>query len=677
MRVLKYVAVALYAAIAVILCLATFIGQGKGAAYASQHVYHTLWFCLLWAALVIVGALYMAKRKLYRQFSLCLLHFSFIVILIGAAATFFFGEKGTIHLRQDQTTNTFVDDSRQAHKMPLSIALRKFEVKVYPGTNAPSDFASHLKITDENRDKEDVVVSMNNIYQTHGYRFYQSSFDRDLKGTVLSVNHDPWGTGITYSGYILLAISMMLTLLDRRQEFRRLLSSPALKRTAFTLAIMLCCPLQSSARSIPTINAEKAEQVARYQVIYNDRIVPLNTVSIDFLEKVYGKKTYKGLSAEQVLFGWMLRPEVWKNERMIKIKSDELRERLSIEGKYASMAELFDAQGNYRLMSLINEQPSNTSMGKAIRELDEKAGLILMLTNRSLFTPLKPNEPHLSSSRIEAEILYNKIPFTKILFMVNLTMGILTFLALMLAATKKAGRRLFAAGSAVMYLSFAFSLFGYILRWHVGGRVPLSNGYETMLLLALLIMLITLLLHCRFAYIVPFGFMLSGFALLVSHLGQMNPQITQLMPVLHSPLLSIHVGILMAAYALLAFMMLNGIFACVLIKRGKRTDTRQQVEQLTTLSRLMLYPAVFFLATGIFLGAVWANVSWGAYWSWDPKETWALITLMVYAVAFHRQSLPFLRKDTYFHIYLIFAFLTVLMTYFGVNFFMAGMHSYA
>ncbi len=677
MRVLKYVAVALYAAIVVILCLATFVEQGRGAAYASQHVYHTLWFCLLWAALVIVGGLYMAKRKLYRQFSLCLLHFSFIVILIGAAVTFFFCEKGTIHLRQHQTANTFIDGNKQAHRMPVSIALKKFEIKVYPGTNAPSDFVSHLKFADGNGGKENVVVSMNNIYKTHGYRFYQSSFDEDLKGTILSVNHDPWGTGITYCGYALLAISMMLTLLDRRQEFRRLLSSPALKRTAFAFAIMLCCPLQSSARSIPTINAEKAEQVARYQVIYNDRIVPLNTVSIDFLEKVYGKKTYKGLSAEQVLFGWMLRPEVWKNERMIKIKSGKLRQRLGIEGKYASMGELFDAQGNYRLMPLITEQPSNSSMGKATRELDEKAGLILMLTNRTLFTPLKPNEPHLGSSRIEAEILYNKIPFTKILFMVNLTMGILTFLALMLAAAKKAGKRLFAAGNVVMYLSFAFALFGYILRWYVGGRVPLSNGYETMLLLALLVMLITLLLHRRFAYIVPFGFMLSGFALLVSHLGQMNPQITQLMPVLHSPLLSIHVGILMAAYALLAFMMLNGIFACILIKRGKRKDTRRQVEQLTVLSRLMLYPAVFFLATGIFLGAVWANVSWGAYWSWDPKETWALITLMVYAVAFHRQSLPFLGKDINFHIYLIFAFLTVLMTYFGVNFFMAGMHSYA
>lgn len=680
MRVLKIVTFALYAAIIVILGLATFLGQGRGAAYASQHVYHTLWFCLLWAALVVVGGLYMAGRKLYRQLPLCLLHFSFVVILAGAAVTFFFGEKGMIHLRQGQTTNTFIDDGRAVRRMPLTLTLRKFEVKMYPGTNAPSDFVSHISVGDGGQ-KEDAAISMNNIYKSHGYRFYQSSFDEDLKGTVLSVNHDPLGTGITYFGYALLAVSMLLTLLDRRQEFRRLLASPTLRRSAFLFAL-LAASLPAPARSIPTVNKEKAEQMARYQVVYNDRVVPLNTVATDFLEKVYGRRSYKGLSAEQVLVGWMLRPEAWKNERMIKIKNAALRERLGISGKYASMGELFDANGHYRLMPLIKDEQSASSLAKAERELDEKVGLILMLVNRSLFTPLRADAPHLGQSRIEAEIVYNRIPFTQILFMVNLTMGIVTFLLLIASATGRRWRALRRkcrlASSVVLYLSFAFALCGYVLRWYIGGRVPMGNGYETMLLLALMIMLVTLLLHRRFAFVLPFGFMLSGFALLVSHLGQMNPQITQLMPVLHSPLLSVHVGIIMAAYALLAFMALNGIFACILLKkRNKSEETVMQVKQLTTLSRLMLYPAVFFLAIGIFLGAVWANVSWGAYWSWDPKETWALITLMVYAVAFHHGSLPFLRNDLFFHLYLIFAFLTVLMTYFGVNFFMAGMHSYA
>ena len=137
-------------------------------------------------------------------------------------------------------------------------------------------------------------------------------------------------------------------------------------------------------------------------------------------------------------------------------------------------------------------------------------------------------------------------------------------------------------------------------------------------------------------------FLLSGFALLVSYLGQMNPQITPLMPVLVSPWLSIHVSLIMMSYALLAFIMLNGILALCLRKKetenhitggDEREDNR--VEQLTLLSRLLLYPATFFLGAGIFLGAVWANVSWGRYWAWDPKEVWALITFLVYGVAFH------------------------------------------
>lgn len=679
MKLSKYVVFALYTVLVLVLGFATFLGQAEGTAYVSSHVYHTPWFFLLWALLVMAAVAYMAKRKLYRQFSLGLLHASFIVILIGAAVTFLFGQKGTVHLRQHQTVNSFVDDNAEIRQFPFTMALSKFEIKYYPGTNAPSDFVSTLTVTDASKSSQRVVISMNNIYQTHGYRFFQSSFDEDMKGTILSVNYDPWGTAVTYFGYVLLALSMLLTLIDRRQEFRQLLSSPALRRTAFALTL-LCGSLSVSGRSIPTINTEKARQVARYQVVYNDRIAPLNTVAIDFLEKVYGSRSYKGLSAEQVVFGWMLRPETWKGEKMIKVKNKDLRQRLGIDGKYAAMADLFNADGTYKLLPLVKEEQSQSAMGKAVRELDEKAGLILMLVNRSLFKPLPHDAPHLSDACIEAEITYNKIPFAKLLFMLNLTMGLLTFgLFVMLGKQKtKVGKAGMTVSTIILYLSFAFGLCGYILRWYIGGHVPLSNGYETMLLLALLIMLVTILLHRRFVFALPFGFMLSGFALLVSHLGQMNPQITPLMPVLQSPLLSIHVSILMAAYALLAFMMLNGIYACILIKRKNRNEAKNlQIAQLTALSRLMLYPAVFFLAAGIFLGAVWANVSWGAYWSWDPKETWALITLMVYAVAFHKGSVPFLRKDFYFHLYLILAFLTVLMTYFGVNFFMAGMHSYA
>jgi ABC-type transport system involved in cytochrome c biogenesis permease subunit len=169
----------------------------------------------------------------------------------------------------------------------------------------------------------------------------------------------------------------------------------------------------------------------------------------------------------------------------------------------------------------------------------------------------------------------------------------------------------------------------------------------------------------------------------------MNPQITPLMPVLNSPILSSHVSIIMIAYALLAFLLFNGLYCLYLLWQAHRVGSAsqiddkknhqlsQKIQQLTLLSRLLLYPAVFCLSIGIFLGAIWANVSWGNYWSWDPKETWALITFMVYAVVVHTQSLPVFRRPLAYHIYMVLAFLTILMTYFGVNYFLGGMHSYA
>ena len=181
------------------------------------------------------------------------------------------------------------------------------------------------------------------------------------------------------------------------------------------------------------------------------------------------------------------------------------------------------------------------------------------------------------------------------------------------------------------------------------------------------------MLHRRLSIIVPFALLLSGFTLLVAHLSEMNPQITSLMPVLQSPLLTIHVSLVMMAYALLAFTMMSGIVALIAHHRGHTGHE----ELLTVLSQLMLYPAVFLLAGGIFLGAVWANVSWGKYWSWDPKEVWALITLLVYAVPLHRTTFLAPHRPVAYHLYMLIAFFSVLMTYFGVNYFLGGMHSYA
>lgn len=207
----------------------------------------------------------------------------------------------------------------------------------------------------------------------------------------------------------------------------------------------------------------------------------------------------------------------------------------------------------------------------------------------------------------------------------------------------------------------------------------MSNGYETMLLMAWLIMLVSFPIYKKFNIILTFSFLLSGFFLLVSHISQMDPQISHVMPVLSSPLLTIHVSIIMMAYALLALTFICGLMSIIvrLLLRNNQKQADHAIESYRLLSQLFLYPALTCLGLGIFIGAIWANVSWGTYWSWDPKETWALITFMVYAIAVHDRSLPWLRRPMAYHIYMVLAFMTILMTYFGVNYFLGGMHSYA
>lgn len=652
-----------------VLGVATFVEQAQGSSYTAAHVYHTWWFFLLWTLLAAVSMVVIWQRRLWHRVPVLMLHLSLLVILVGAATSFLTSHEGVVHLRQNQPTHHYtLKDSHDEAPLPFQeMALNRFSVEYYPGTGAPQDFVSHITCRQQDGKTFKAVISMNNILNVEGYRFYQSSFDSDMKGSILTVNYDPWGTPITYLGYLLLALSAIGVLVDKRETFRKLLRSPLLKKGYMAVALcFLFVPLSLQARSVPTINADKAERMARMPVVYNERVAPLSTLAHDFTTKLYGKSTYKGLSAEQVLYGWLQRPDVWKDEPMLKIKDGKLRRQLGITGKYARFSDLFDEYQQYKLQPLIAAGREDN----AVKELDEKVGIILMLTNGSLIRPAKVGA--VSDARITAEILYNEYPVPKMLAMCNLTLGILTFLLFLFPRFRQ--RRLaLKVGQGVLCVSFVVLAVAYGVRWYVSGRIPLGNGHETMLFMSLCTMLVALVSCRRFVIVLPFGFLLSGFTLLVSFLGQMNPQITPLMPVLQSPLLSAHVSVIMMAYALLAFTMLCGVMALAQQWRKRQEET----EMLTVLSRLLLYPAVFLLAVGIFIGAVWANVSWGKYWGWDPKEVWALITLLVYAVPLHRTILWNPHTTKRYHLYMVLAFLTVLMTYFGVNYFLGGMHSYA
>ena len=752
----------LYIVLLVVMGAATILEKMEGTEYTWSHIYGSWWFVLLWALLAAFGIIWLVKRKV-RRWPVVILHASLVLILLGALLTHLTAHKGMVHLRIGQQTNQYIktDDPHQMAEetLPFTLQLDTFMVMFHDGTAAAADYISVVTLTDGDVMRHD-TISMNNILREHNIRLYQSSYDDDGRGSILALNTDPWGVPVTYIGYALLFFSLIYMLIDPKGAFRQLLRHPALKRGVLGLLLIMGNVTSSEAAS-STLPSSTADKFGRLLINYNDRICPLQTYAIDFTKKLTGRKSYQGLTAEQVLTGWLFYYEQWCAEPCIKVKGGELNHRLGTDG-YASLNDFFDSTTGYKIGPLIQEyyQGNNDALHQQANKADEKLQLIMTLRQGATLRVLPYTDERgktvwyspadsipdtveaehkkyitevfslmyqdvlaghdervnvfldkmliyqqqnggnslPSKTRVNAERLYNAIPFATILFMVCLTMGFLTLGYFMLRLTRRGKSRLQnrhdesasqkqqTSYKWVLHFSFAIMLLAFLaltlclaLRWVIRGTVPMGNGYETMLLMAWLIMLVSMLTCRWFSIVITFGFLLSGFFLLVAHISNMDPQITHLMPVLQSPLLSIHVSVIMTAYALLALTFLCGVVAVILRFMNRRQNDllQEQLESLSVLSRLFLYPALTTLGLGIFIGAIWANISWGEYWSWDPKETWALITFMIYAVAAHRQSVPAMRRPMSYHVYMIFAFLSILMTYFGVNYLLGGMHSYA
>lgn len=663
--------------------------------YGHTEVYSSWWFVALWALLAIASVAYVFKQSLFRRPVVFSLHVALVTILAGALVSYLFGEQSTMHIREGDVNSS----------LPFSVKLNEFKIINYPGTMSPMDYVSNLVFIDADGSSAEVSVSMNNIAEHHGYRFYQSAYDYDGYGTILSVSHDPWGIGITYVGYFMLFVAMALLLVLPDEGFRKALRNVRRGTVTIALLIATCGEMVASPKILPR---NVAEEVCDIYVYYNGRICPLQTVAKDFTTKLYGKSSYEGLSAEQVMTGWFFFPTTWTSEPIFKTKGgdkkyltlDELNARSNSAADYEKLnvvqmllnGELmriypYDDNGEFHWLSQGDNLPldmpedqwffikkSLDYMGelavmKDYEKLSETVGKIKVYQQKYAAGVLP------SDSRFYAEKFYNRFNYTRPLSMALATAGILSFFFFVVRWSKnkdvprlvRAALNLFVAHVAG-YLIVVMTLRGY-----VSDHLPITNGYETMQFMSLVALILTFVLQRRFILVLPFGMLLAGLSLMVSMFGESNPQITNLMPVLASPLLSIHVCVIMIAYSLLAFMMFNGVTALVMESFGKSEQSRM----LYNVSRLLIYPALFLLTAGIFIGAIWANQSWGRYWGWDPKEVWALITMLVYAVPMHLSIVPSLSKPRSFHIFTVVAFLTVLMTYFGVNFLLGGMHSYA
>lgn len=746
----------LYILVLVCMAAATIVEKSQGTDYAHTHYYGAWWFILIWAVLAALGAFYIIKRKVKCASTLAL-HLSFIIILAGALLTHISAKRGMIHLRIGQPTDTYMaqdeEQGMKEEKLPFSLCLQKFEAKMHDGTNAVADYSSKFTVIDGD-DKSEGEVSMNNIYSHRSYRLYQSSYDEDGKGSVLAINADPYGIPVTYTGYALLFISLVWMLFDPKGGYRKLLKSPLLKKGALMTALIL------SMGNIQTLHAEPAtgnlqnavlpkETAGKFgelHILYNDRICPVQTFALDFCKKIYGARSYQGLTAEQVLSGWVFYGNTWANEPFIKIKSGEMKTAMNLPD-YASLNTFFNREmGGYTIGQYVQEyyNGQQDKFHQQAADIDGKIQIIMELREgislkilpytftknvkatkdhsfikagtttwfspvdklpqavehqhalyiRNVFSLLNGDVKAGNISRVneffvkmkkyqevssgnslptntqyKAERINNAFPFATILFMANLTLGFIALFYTIYRMTKKREIKVLNIALPILLgVSFLALTFGLALRWIISGNIPMSNGYESMLTVAWFVMLISILMQLRIRIVMVFGFLISGFFLLVSHINQMDPAIGQMMPVLNSPLLSIHVSIIMMSYALLSLTFICGIMGICLRSHG---------EELQALSRIFLYPALTTMGFGIFIGAIWANVSWGNYWSWDSKETWALITFMIYAVVVHTQSLSVFRKPLVYHIYITLAFLSIAMTYFGVNYFLTGMHSYA
>lgn len=739
MKHLKNLILVVATAIILILITATIVESSKGTAFVRQHIYTSAWFVVLWAALVVAAAVYIVLRKNKSNIStsVLLVHASFLVILLGAFTSWNMAESGTIHLRQNETTSTMKDEEGKTKELGFEVSLKNFNVVNYPGTDAPMDYVTTLTAN-----TQEIKVSMNNIGSFDGYRFIQSGYDSDMQGTTLGVYHDPWGIGITYTGYALLFISLIATMVSKktrmRHLYRKALSLQGAKAWAVTALLAVSSfATSANAQEMVKIDGDIADDFGKICVLYNSRITPINTVATSFVTKLCGKPTWDGLSSNQVFAGWIFDVPYWETVKMIEIKEKKAQELLGINGKWASFDDFWNNYNNYKLDAPLKKayKDGDTKLQKQLRDADEKFNIIRMLYGGEMlkmfpytgkqghmqwFAPgqplgnlkldekelvfIKKSMDYLAESiitgdkaraeeiakkiysyqhvrgkavvptkfRIYTETFYNKTNAQRLPVMLYLTLSLVLAIVSTLSLNNEKQKKTRLVSSVLTWVMLIHTTLLLALRWFVSGHLPMSNGYETMQFMAWATLIVTLVMQKRFLPVKQFGPLLSSFALLVAMITDGNPQITQLMPVLQSPLLSVHVMVIMFSYALFGLTALIGLQG--LIAHHRKQEEKEQ--QLAALSQFLLYPAVALIAIGIFIGAIWANVSWGRYWSWDSKETWALITMLIYSVPLHA-DIKWLRKAQHMHIYMLLAFLSVLMTYFGVNYFLSGMHSYA
>jgi cytochrome c-type biogenesis protein CcsB len=663
-------------------------------------------------------------------------------------------------------TKFYVSYGPKSVEIPFSIMLRDFQLERYPGSMSPSSFASEVTVIDpaNNVDKP-YRIFMNNILNYGGFRFFQSSYDKDEKGTILSVNHDQWGTRVTYAGYLLLAAGLFYNFFSKNSRFRRLarISTEMQKKSAIKSVVMLMSFSMLSLTtlgqpgSIPDPQKINKEHAAKFgQLIIQDqeggRMMPVSTLSSELLRKIYRKDHMMGMNSDQVFLGMLINPAYWETVPMIKVSDKGLKGILGVDGNYASFSDFIDREmGTYKLSELVeaayNKKPvERTSLDKDLIKVDERVNVFYMAiigdfltafpekghpgnkwhnakdpytvfdsTDAGFVSNILPvyyhsvinamnsgnwseadstlgylktfqvrygsqvMPPHLKT---RLEIAYNEINIFKRLFPFYGAVGLIFIIALFIQVLNSKVNLRWLTRSLVWLIIAGFILhtIGLAIRWYVAGHAPWSNGYETMIYIAWGTILSGIIFSRKSKITMATTAILASVTLMVANLSWLDPQVTNLVPVLKSYWLVIHVAVITASYSFLGVGALLGFLNLVLISLQNKNNTeklKRTIAELTNINEMNLIIGVFLVTIGTFLGAVWANESWGRYWGWDPKETWALVTVLVYSFIIHMRLIPGMNGVYGFNFAALIGFSSVLMTYFGVNYYLSGMHSYA
>ena len=641
--------------------------------------------------------------------------------------------------------------------VPFAVQLRDFELERYPGSDSPSSYASEVTVLD-GETHFPFRIYMNNILSYKGYRLYQSSYDKDEKGTILSVNKDRAGTYVTYFGYLMLAIGLIWVLFSKDTRFAqlsRLIDSIHHKRekmVSILIGLFVLTAVAANAQAPQPVPLDQAAKVGRLVYQTNDgRMAPLNTLANDLLRKVYKQTTFEGQTADQVMLGMMSDPYAWQQVKMIEVKAKEVKKLLGMgDEKYMSFTDFFaEGTGVYRLKDEVNaaytKQPAQRgTIDKELIKVDERVNICYLIyqgyllkifpvpgdtTHNHWVTPVDDDlhgmhgndssfvrnaaleymrsikENNLeqanyildgiklyqskygsavmpSENKLDLEIKFNSWNIFKRLYSFYMLTGfILLILLFIRILNTRVKLRMIVGGTVILiFLGFLVHTSGLIIRWYISGHEPWSNGYESMIYIAWTGLLAGFVFRKKSIMTLAVTAILGGIILWVANMSWMDPEITNLVPVLKSYWLTIHVATIVASYGFLglgALLAFTNLLTMIMQTEKNKLRLGLSIKELTYVIEMTLVVGLILLTIGNFLGGIWANESWGRYWGWDPKETWAMATIIFYAFVLHMRLIPGLKSTFTFNFASLIAFASVLMTYFGVNFYLSGLHSYA